>query len=106
MLHHPEVGRIGERADLTGLAAVREELLSRREPAFCQPGEGVSRALADPHSSRRPLRLVPGFEPGGIRLIRGDSGTTVAVNGEPVAGERELTAAEVDQGAALRWATG
>lgn len=101
VLHHPEAGRIGERVALTGLAAEREEALSRREPAFSQPGEGVSRALADPHLSRRPIRLAPGSEPGGIRLIRGDSGTAVAVNGEPVAGERELTAAEIGRGAVL-----
>ena len=50
---------------LTGLAAGREELLSRSEPAFSQPGKDLLRPLADPHLSRRPLRFVPGGEPGG-----------------------------------------
>lgn len=101
VLHHPDAGRVGERVALTSLAAGREELLSRREPSFCQPGKSLLRPLADPYLSRRPIRLVPGAERGGVRLLCGDSGTAMVVNGEPVPGERDLTAAEVERGAVL-----
>ncbi|HEY9421157.1 MAG TPA: sigma 54-interacting transcriptional regulator, partial [Thermoanaerobaculia bacterium] len=101
VLHHPDATRAGERVALTGLASGREALLSRSEPAFSQPGQHLQRPLADPRLSRRPIRLLPGVEPGGLRLLRGDSGTAVSVNGEPVAGERDLSAAEVEQGAVL-----
>jgi two-component system nitrogen regulation response regulator GlnG len=101
ILYHPDVARIGERVSLPGLASGREELLSRGEPAFCQPGSVLLRPLADPHLSRRPIRLVPGPDPGGVRLICGESSAAVVVNGEAVAGERDLTAAEIDQGAVL-----
>jgi two-component system nitrogen regulation response regulator GlnG len=101
ILHHPDVGRIGERVSLPGLTSGREELLSRGEPAFCQPGSSPLRPLSDPHLSRRPIRLVPGSDPGGVRLLCGESGTAVVVNGEPIPGERDLTAAEIDQGAVL-----
>ena len=101
ILYHPDVERIGERVSLPGLASGREELLSRGEPAFCQPGSDLLRPLADPHLSRRPIRLVPGPDPGGVRLIRGESSAAVVVNGEAVAEERSLTAAEIDQGVVL-----
>jgi two-component system, NtrC family, nitrogen regulation response regulator GlnG len=101
ILYHPDVERIGERVSLPGLASGREELLSRGEPAFCQPGSVLQRPLADPHLSRRPIRLVPGPDSGGVRLICGESSAAVVVNGEAVAGERDLTAAEIDQGAVL-----
>lgn len=101
ILYHPDVERIGERVSLPGLASGREELLSRAEPAFHQPGSALQRPLADPHLSRRPIRLVPGPDPGGVQLICGESSAAVAVNGEAVAGERDLTAAEIDQGAVL-----
>jgi two-component system nitrogen regulation response regulator GlnG len=101
LVYHSDLTRIGERALLTGLAAGREELLSRREPGFAQPGQPVRRPLADPHLSRRPLRLLPGAEPGSIRLLRGDSGTSVAACGEPIACERTFSAAEVADGVVL-----
>ena len=101
ILYHPDLGRIGERVSLPGLPSGREELLSRGAPAFCQPGSSVLRPLADPYLSRRPLRFVPGSDPGGVRLLCGESGTAVVVNGEPVSGERDLTAAEIDRGAVL-----
>lgn len=56
VLHHPDAGRVGERVALTSLAARREELLSRREPVFSQPGKDFRRPLADPHLSRQPIR--------------------------------------------------
>jgi two-component system nitrogen regulation response regulator GlnG len=101
ILYHPDLGRIGERVSLLGLTTGRDEILSRGEPAFCQPGSSLLRPLADPHLSRRPVRLVPGPDPGGVRLLCGESSAAVVVNGEAVAGERDLTAAEIDRGAVL-----
>ncbi len=101
VLHHPDAGRVGERVALTSLAAGREMLLSRSEPAFSQPGKSRLRPLADPHLSRRPIRLVPGSQPGGVRLLCGDTRTAVWIHGEAVAGERDLSADEVERGAVL-----
>jgi two-component system nitrogen regulation response regulator GlnG len=101
ILYHPDLERIGERALLTGLTAGRAESLSRREPDFAQPGQSLRRPLADLHLSRRPLSFLPGAEPGSVRLVRGDSATSVAIGGEPVTGERAILAAEVESGVVL-----
>ena len=97
ILFHPDFERIGERALLPGVGSGREEPLSRREPDFAPPGQPLRRPLGDPHLSRRPLRLLPGPEPGSVRLQRGDSGTSVAADGEPVAAERIFSAAEIER---------
>jgi two-component system, NtrC family, nitrogen regulation response regulator GlnG len=101
VLHHPDPERVGERATLPGLASGREEILSRGEPAFSQPGRNVLRPLADPHLSRRPLRLAPGAEPGGVRLLRRESGTAVVADGEPLTGDRDFPAARLQRGVVL-----
>jgi two-component system, NtrC family, nitrogen regulation response regulator GlnG len=102
ILHHPDAERAGERVALLGLASGREELLSRGGPAFSRPGRAaLLRPLADPYLSRRPLQLVPGAEPGGVRLCRGESGTAVVVDGEPLAGDLEIAPARLERGAVL-----
>ncbi len=92
---------MGERASLANLLSGREELLSRLEPAFSLPGSSSPRPLADPYLSRRPIRLRPGAEPAAVRLVRGESGTTVVADGEPVAGELELPPARLERGVVL-----
>jgi two-component system, NtrC family, nitrogen regulation response regulator GlnG len=101
VLHHPDVRRVGERVALTALAAGREELLSRGEPTFSLPRKELLRPLADPHLSRQPIRLVPGNQPGSVRVLCGGTRTPVEINGEVVAGERDLSAADVESGAVL-----
>jgi two-component system nitrogen regulation response regulator GlnG len=101
ILWHPDVGRVGEQAALTGLAAGRMELLSRREPAFGLPGEPAVRPLADPYVSRSPIRIELGEAAGSIRLAAGEAGTLLAVDGEPMAEPREVSAAEIERGAVL-----
>jgi two-component system nitrogen regulation response regulator GlnG len=101
VLFHSDVERIGERAPLARLFAGHAEVLSRSEPDFAPPGRVRGHPLGDPYLSRRPIRLAPGTERGSIRLLCGETGTCVAVDGEPVAGERELSAAEVDRGVVL-----
>jgi two-component system nitrogen regulation response regulator GlnG len=101
IVHHPDSGRVGERAALAGLASGREEGLSRTEPAFSALGASLLRPLADPYLSRRPLRLLPGAEPGGVVLRCGDSGTVTAADGATVAGELEIPAARLERGVVL-----
>jgi two-component system nitrogen regulation response regulator GlnG len=101
VLHHPDAGRVGERVALAGLAAGREEYLSRTAPAFSAPGNPLLRPLADPYLSRRPIRLLPGAEPGGVRLVIGESGTAVVADGEPVAGDLEIPPARLERGVVL-----
>ena len=101
VLYHPDPERIGERALLTALAGGREESLSRREPDFFPPGQPLRRPLADLHLSRKPIRFLPGAAPGSVRLVRGDSGTSLAVQGEPVAVERTVSALEIENGVVL-----
>jgi two-component system nitrogen regulation response regulator GlnG len=101
ILFHPQAERIGERVALPGLASGREEQLSRLEPAFSHPGRAAPRPLADPHLSRRPVRLVPGAEPGSVRLLCAAGGTSVVLDGEAVAEARELSAEQLERGAVL-----
>ena len=99
VLFHPDAGRIGERAPLFGLLDGRPQELSRSDPSFSASGKG--NPLGDPFLSRRPIQIVPGAERGSLRILRGDSGTRLAVEGEPVHEEREVSAAELDRGAVL-----
>ncbi|HEY2294484.1 MAG TPA: sigma 54-interacting transcriptional regulator [Thermoanaerobaculia bacterium] len=101
LLYHPDLERIGERALLPGLNSGREELLSRSQPDFVPPDRPLRRPLEDTYLSRQPLRLLPGPEPGSVRLARAGSGTPLAANGEHVAEERTFSAAEVERGGVL-----
>jgi two-component system nitrogen regulation response regulator GlnG len=110
VLFHPDEERIGERAPLSALLAGREEGFSRGEPNFFplgQPGSaGKQRGqpLGDPYLSRRPIKLVPGPERGSVRLLCGETGTRVSIEGaggEPAGAVRDLSAADVDRGVVL-----
>jgi two-component system nitrogen regulation response regulator GlnG len=101
ILHHPDAERAGERVALAGLLSGRREALARGEPAFSQPGGALLRPLADPYLSRQPIRILPGAEPGGIRLGCGESRTAVVVDGEPVDGDLEISPARLERGAVL-----
>jgi len=101
IVHHPDPGRVGERVALAGLAAGREESVSRQEPAFSPPGQSLLRPLADPYLSRRPFRLAPGAEPGGARLLCAGSGTAVVADGAAVSGELEIPPARLERGVVL-----
>ena len=92
---------MGERALLSELAFGREERIARGEPGFSSTARPFQAPLADPYLSRRPLRLVPGAAPGSVRLLQGESGTAVVVNGEPLNGERELSEGEIERGVVL-----
>ena len=104
ILHHPDAGRVGERVALAGLASGREESLSRTVPAFSAPGKSLLRPLSDPYLSRRPIRLLPGAEPGGVLLRCGESGTALVADGAAVTGDPgdlEIPPARLERGVVL-----
>jgi len=103
ILYHPELGRIGERAALPELAAGRSVLLSRSSPDFLG-ADGISRPLADLHLSRSPIRLSPGGEAGGVRLLVGESRTRVVSEVGPVQTACEFGAGAVQRGVVLELA--
>jgi DNA-binding NtrC family response regulator len=117
ILYHPSLGRIGERALLTGLEAGKSFELSRLAPAFAAPGARTSQPLADHRISRVPLRLRGAVSAGddaasatgttaaaavtAVMIERGDSQLPVEVNGRPLADRAQLSAAELERGAVL-----
>jgi two-component system nitrogen regulation response regulator GlnG len=107
VLCHPVAQRVGERAFLTGLTAGGSEALSRSEPLFSPPGSATRRPLADPFLSRAPVRLVPGAAgaaPGTLRVLCGETRTEVRIGSHQVAGEAEVTAAEIAAGVVIELA--
>ncbi len=104
VLFHPELRRIGERAVLLGLGG-GGEALSRATPLFAQPGSGERRPLADPHLSRAPFHLAAGRQPGAIAISTAGSRASLVIDGEPLAGERELPAEAVREGVVLTLAS-
>jgi two-component system, NtrC family, nitrogen regulation response regulator GlnG len=104
ILCHPDVRRIGERVALVDLLSRREVAVSRLGPLFSAPDATTRRPLADPYLSRRPFQLLPAkgsaAKEKGAVLLR-DPGGEVLVEGEPVAGERLLSAAELADGVTL-----
>jgi len=101
LLAHADPRRVGERLALPALAAGREVRLARSDPVFRAPRRQEARPLDDRSISRQPIRLVPGGEPGAVTLDVGASRTAVAADGEPVAGRRPFSAAEVERGVVL-----
>src|SRR5262245_60242414 len=103
VLCHPDLDRVGDRAPLPELARGGTAALSRQEPSFAPPGAASGAPLGDLHLSRKPLRLAPA-PGGGVVLSLGESRTHVAVDGEPLAADRALSAAEVSRGVVLQLA--
>ncbi len=101
ILYHPDVGRVGERVALTGLAAGRAEPLARGEPLFSPPGRTQLAPLGDAYLSRRPILLSPGSSAGAVGIDGTGTGTAVEVDGAPLAAGREVSAAEVERGVVL-----
>ena len=101
LLAHPNVRRVGARVVLPALVSGRAVELSRRHPEFVQPGGLEPRPLADPHLSRKPLRLVPGPQPGAVRLVRDGFHGDVVADGVPMGAEHTLHADDVERGVVL-----
>jgi DNA-binding NtrC family response regulator len=101
VLGHPDLSRVGDRAFLGELARGREALLSRQEPRFAAPRAGAGEPLGVPFLSRRPLRIEPLIDEGGIRLRRDGSPIRVVANGAAVEESRCFSAAELDDGVVI-----
>ncbi len=104
ILAHPDVGRVGARMILPALVSGREVELSRLTPTFSSPGtEELSRPLADPRVSRKPLRLLPG-PAGGVRMVRTDPRISGRVDGAPLGDEHSIDAEALERGTVLELA--
>ena len=101
LLAHPDVRRAGERVALPEIPSGRAVELSRLVPLFLSPDGGSPEPLADPHLSRKPLRLAPGPVPGSVLLCRGDSSMAVEVDGRAVQAEHLCSPADLERGAVL-----
>jgi two-component system nitrogen regulation response regulator GlnG len=95
LVGHADLDRVGERALLGALASGGEQAISRLEPLF--EGGGVSRPLADPHISRRPV----------VRIRFGERATTISaervikVDGKPIADETVVDARALSSGVTI-----
>ena len=97
ILAHPDLRRIGERSTLIGLNSGQEVHLSRLEPLFAFPGDARRRPLADPHLSRRPLRLALTAS-GAVRLSINGSKTRVVAEGISVQDEALFSVDALEEG--------
>ncbi len=102
LISHPKLQRSGERALLRELPQGREVAVSRTEPLFSRPDAVLGLPLADPFLSRKPLRLLQ--EPHGAVRLGVEPGLEVAVDGEPLMGERLLEASALAAGVTLELA--
>ncbi len=101
VLYHPELGRIGERAVLLGLAEGGEVLVSRHEPGFGPPGGGDRRPIGHAGISRQPIRLRREVD-GTLCLDVTATRTRVEADGEPVEGVWTLGTGALERGVVLR----
>ena len=101
ILAHPDPARAGERVVLVELLAGRAVALSREVPGFAAPGLPPGPPLDASCISRTPLFLEP-LDGGGVRIRRGESRTRLDHRGAPVAGDLDLSDADLRRGAVLR----
>lgn len=104
ILMHPDPQRVGDRVLLGELAGGRAARLARAEPRFEPPRGGRARPLDERVLSRTPIRLRPARPSspgGGVRLERGDSRTSVSVDGIPLIDRLEIPEARLEAGAVV-----
>jgi two-component system nitrogen regulation response regulator GlnG len=99
ILAHPVAARVGERVLLPALLSGRPVPLSRLRPLFALPGSTETRPLEDLHLSRQPISLVPGEQPGSIRIVAQPEGGRAEVFG--VGASDELGPADLEHGVPL-----
>src|SRR5688500_18526375 len=95
ILYHPSLGRVGERAMLTGLPSGRRFELSRLAPSFAAPGARDSRPLDDSRISRAPLAIRSASD-GTVVIEHGESRSPVEANGQPIAGSAHFSRADLE----------
>ncbi|MCB9764625.1 MAG: sigma-54-dependent Fis family transcriptional regulator [Alphaproteobacteria bacterium] len=79
VLAHPDVRRVGDRAQLPALGRGEAVALSRKEPGFCSPDGVETGALEDPWLSRRPATL----QREGAVVTLSPGGSPLTVDGRP-----------------------
>ncbi len=100
ILWHPNPFRIGERTVFTKLSAQSPTPVSRLEPDFIAPHHTTRRPLADPYMSRQPIQFSVDKK-GRIHIDRGNSNTSVEVNGAPVQTGVVIAPEELEPGVVL-----
>ena len=103
VLFHPDVRRIGERADLCELRGGNSIRLGRRITRFSAPGQDIGRTLEDPFISRQPILLVPGAD-GSVSIRLGVSRTHVLVDGREVHLSYQISGFDLAEGVVLELA--
>ncbi len=108
ILAHPDPDRVGESLALGALAAGKEVLISRTEPAFARPGERFDESDGTPLGgrflSRRPIRLRPDRRAGGILVDLRETPTLVEANGKDLEQGDYFSPQEMTAGVVLRLA--
>jgi len=97
VFHPGHPSRAGDLARLSPLAEGRACDLSRLAPEFFSAAGGAHGPLADRHLSRTPVKLSPLGR--GLRLE--GRGSDLLVDGQPLAGAREVTREELERGLVL-----
>ena len=109
VLSHPDPNRVGECLALRALSVGQDVLLSRTEPAFSRPDDGLGGAaavvapLGGRFLSRQPVRIRPTGD-SGVLLDLSTTRTQIEVDGEPIDGRHTLSAQQIAEGVVLRWA--
>lgn len=103
ILAHPEIERIGMRAQVRELLAGERVLVSRLFPSF-GPAQGragssaVRRPLLESHLSRQPIILCLQRDTGSLLIDRAGSRTNLSVEGQRVDDQIELDPHALDRG--------
>lgn len=102
VLYHREPRRIGERVLLPELSREVQVALSRTMPRFSAPDAAPERGepLGDPRLSRQAVWLAAA-PAGGLQLIVEGPQARVRYQGEPVVGQRVISASELGNGGVL-----
>ena len=100
VISHPDPARIGDRAQLRGLARGRAVAISRATPRFSAPGRTYGKPLADPFVSREPIHLKPG-KGDAIVLDQGAGKISVSVWGKTKSGDWQFGPSHLQRGQAI-----
>jgi two-component system, NtrC family, nitrogen regulation response regulator GlnG len=97
--YHPRLDRIGERTLLLGPGG-GSLALSRSEPLFCKPGGADGESLDDGRISRKPI-FFEVTAAGEVIVDLAQSGTTITIGGQTIAGKVNIAAKDASNGVTL-----
>ncbi len=102
ILYHPELSRVGDRAELPCLALGHPASLSRVEPLFRSGSVDAPKPLADPALSRSPLTLS--LHGGSLRIEMGNHRTRVLLAGAPLDRGADIPKEALERGVTIELA--